>query len=121
MCTNKGVGAFLSLHGERHDPMSSAFPSKSPVTVPTDEPYFLCSASRWQSELFSSFQCTLWFSFGVEAYGREAKLGTDLLFQGQIQVISLGTSPSRTTEKRFPLEFWLCEWQAMSVCIIIGF
>lgn len=78
-CAQKNKDLFSALHcrcmggqvGERHDPPTSPpcqVPSsfkkkkkhnnkKTPVTVPTDEPYFLCSASWWQSELFSSFVC----------------------------------------------------------------
>lgn len=102
VCANKDLSALLSLHGERHDPMSSAFLRKTPVTVPTDEPYFLCSAFRWQSELFSSFQYTFYSFIWCQSvrslflfYCQEAKLVTDLLFQGQIQAVSRGTSPDK--------------------------
>lgn len=47
-CTNEDFGALLSLHGGRYKPHVKCLPKKkkkAPVTVPTDEPDFLCSAS----------------------------------------------------------------------------
>ncbi|KAK2895337.1 hypothetical protein Q8A73_014825 [Channa argus] len=45
VCTSEDLSALLSLHGERHEPHVKCLPKKTLVTVPTDEPYFLCSAS----------------------------------------------------------------------------
>lgn len=50
-CTNEDFGALLSLHGGRYKPHVKCLPKEkkkkeeAPVTVPTDEPDFLCSAS----------------------------------------------------------------------------
>lgn len=65
VCTNEDLSAML--HGTRYNPMSSAFLRKTPVTVPTGEPFFLCSASWWQSELFTFFAVfSIELHFGVK-------------------------------------------------------
>lgn len=85
--------------GTRHGPMSSAFlwtplPSSSlpiHVTVPTEEPYFLCSASWWQSELFSSFQYP--FSFPLVSTSGACD---EVLLKPSLEVLP---GPTRTTTR----------------------
>lgn len=72
-----------------------------------------------QNFFLSRFLCTFLFLFGVKewrAYSyftEEAKLVTGLLFQGQIQAVSQGTSPNKNRVTYY--DFCFKEWQAMSV------
>lgn len=94
--------------GKRHDPRVKCLPKKTPVTVPTDEPFFLCSASWWQSELYSSFFFFL-FIWCQEACDRPAASGSE---SGRF---SRYYTP-RAEQQDNLLWLWFSEWQS-HVCL----
>lgn len=96
VCTNTDLSVLLSLHGGPPRPHVKCLPQKTPVTVPTDEPF--CSASWWQSELFSSFQHTLCFTLGACCSTTTWTLSfyQTCCSRVRIQAVSRGTSPTRT-------------------------
>lgn len=102
---NEDLSAFLSLHGE---------PPRPPCQVPSlRKLLWLCqlmsptsSAVRLDGNqnflaVFSEHSSFVWCQSGKSLflfYCQEAELVSNLLFQGQIQAVSRGTSPTWTTE-----------------------